>query len=335
MAVSFGRAVRRIFVAVLLVASIATGFFIDWYVRAPLNIPGDAVRFAVEEGNGLNAVARRMHEQGLVRYPRVLALFARLEGLASRLHTGEYELRRGMSPRDALMRIVRGDSIREEIRLIEGWTFAQIRAAIDGHPGLRHDSTGLGETEILERVGAIEKSPEGLFFPDSYHFAAGSSDFSILRVAYARMRSVLDAEWATRDPTVPLASPYEALILASVVEKETGHAADRPHIAAVFSNRLRIGMRLQSDPTVIYGLGPDFDGNLRRIDLERDTPYNTYTRAGLPPTPICSPGAASIEAVVRPPHTKDLYFVARGDGTSEFSDSLDEHNRAVNRYQKR
>jgi len=219
--------------------------------------------------------------------------------------------------------------------LVEGKTFRQFRAALNENRDLVHDSATLGDKEILARLGVPETHPEGLFFPDTYVFNKGSSDLDVMRRASRAMQTRLAAAWEQRDRTVPLKSPYELLILASIVEKETGLAADRPLVAAVFANRLRRGMLLQTDPTVIYGLGERFGGNLRKIDLQTDTPWNTYTRPGLPPTPIAMPGLASLQAAARPPASDRLYFVARGDGSSHFSASLDEHNNAVNRYQRR
>ncbi len=319
----------------LLVAGGVSGYAVHEYRTTPLIAEGAAVRLTVEPGTGIRQLSRQLQTKGLVDHPKVFALLARLDGKAHQLRAGVYEIRGGLTARDLLDRIARGESIQEQIRFIEGWTFRQVRAVLDAHTGVRHDTKGMAESEILEKVGAIEKSPEGLFFPDSYHFAAGTSDIVLLRQAYARMRKILEGAWSGRASDLPVRSPYEALILASIVEKETGRPADRPLIGAVFANRLRIGMRLQSDPTVIYGMGSRFDGNLRRADLEADTPYNTYTRIGLPPTPIAAPGAASIAAVMNPPASPALYFVARGDGTSEFSATLDEHNRAVARFQRR
>lgn len=305
------------------------------FATAPMFDSAPAVRVTIQQGAGLRAIARTLSSRGLIVSPWAFSAVARLRGQGERLQAGVYEIRPGESPNDLLDRMVRGDSLHDRITIIEGWTFGQMRAALDRHESLRHDSAGLSENEILEKLGAIERRAEGLFFPDTYAFAVGTSDFQILRIARARMREHLDAAWAARTDSLPLGSPYEALIVASVVEKETGRPEDRDQIAAVFLNRLRIGMRLQSDPTVIYGLGDRFDGNLRRVDLEADTPYNTYVRGGLPPTPIALPGAASLNAVTKPAASRALYFVARGDGTSEFSTNLDDHNRAVARFQKR
>jgi UPF0755 protein len=280
-------------------------------------------------------ISRSLAAQGLIVSPWTFSLVARFLGQGEKLQAGVYEIRPGTTPIELLDRMVRGDSQQDRITFIEGWTFRQVRAVLDRTQTLRHDTFGLEDQEILERLGAIERHAEGLFFPDTYQFTMGTSDLQILRAAYGRMRARLERAWAARKPGLPFTSPYDALVLASVVEKETGRADDRPAVAAVFLNRLRIGMRLQSDPTVIYGLGEKFDGNLRRRDLEADTPYNTYVRNGLPPTPIALPGAAALDAVLNPIDHKALYFVARGNGTSEFSNNLDDHNRAVARYQKR
>jgi UPF0755 protein len=220
-----------------------------------------------------------------------------------------------------------------ELRVIEGWTFGQLRAALDASPFLSHDTERLGAEELLARIGARESHPEGLFFPDTYLFARSSSDLAVLRRAYRAMQRHLAEEWAQRAADAPYKIPYEALIMASIVEKETGRAEEREQIAGVLVNRLRIGMALQVDPSVIYGLGTQFDGNLKRVHLSTDGPYNTYTRPGLPPTPIALPGLASLRAALRPAQTKALYYVSRGDGTSQFSRSLEEHNRAVSKYQ--
>jgi UPF0755 protein len=305
------------------------------YASAPFGFDNGPVRVTVEPGSALKSIARQLARKGVVPMPWAFALLARVRGQGESLQAGVYEVTPNMSPNDLLDRMVRGEALHAEIKFIEGWTFRQMRAAIDSHPGLRHDSRELSERDILERVGAIERHPEGLFFPDTYRFGVGTSDFVVLRKAHERLRDRLRVNWEHRAPGLPLNSPYELLIVASVVEKETGIPDDRTHIAAVFLNRLRIGMRLQSDPTVIYGLGQQFDGNLRRRDLETDGPYNSYIRAGLPPTPIALPGEAALAAAANPAHSSALYFVARGDGTSHFSETLREHNRAVDRFQRR
>ena len=219
------------------------------------------------------------------------------------------------------------------MRLIEGWTFAQFRDALDNSPNLRHDTTGLADLEVLGRVQALETHPEGLFFPDTYLFSRGSSDLAVLRRSYRAMQRHLAQEWEARIPATPYATPYEALIMASIIEKETGRAGERDLIGGVLVNRLRAGMKLQADPTVIYGLASAFDGNLKKIHLTADGPYNSYTRIGLPPTPIAMPGLASLRSAMQPGRTNAMYYVSRGDGSSQFSRTLEEHNRAVARYQ--
>ncbi len=238
-----------------------------------------------------------------------------------------------MTPREILDKLERGDVVQSEVVLVEGWTFAQFRAALEASHALRHDSLGLPDAEILARIGASERHPEGLFFPDTYLFARGSSDLAVLRRAYRVMQEHLASEWPRRAADAPYKTPYEALIMASIVEKETGRESEREQIAGVLVNRLRIRMALQVDPTVIYGLGESFDGNLKKVHLKTDGPYNTYTRPGLPPTPIAMPGLAALRATLQPAKVDSLYYVSRGDGTSQFSRTLQEHNRAVAKYQ--
>jgi UPF0755 protein len=274
-----------------------------------------------------------MNAAGVGGSPIAFELLARYRGKAQEVKAGSYELARGARPEDLLEKITRGDFALAEVRFIEGWTFRQVREALDAHPDLRHDTRGLGDAEVMQRIGAPGLAAEGWFFPDTYRFAKQTSDLDVLKSAHAAMRKQLAAAWARRAPDTPLKDEYEALVLASIVEKETGRPDDRGRIAGVFVNRLKAGMRLQTDPTVIYGLGARFDGNLRKRDLEADTPFNTYTRDGLPPTPIAMPGLAALDAATRPEPTEALYFVSRGDGTSEFSRSLSDHNRAVRKYQ--
>jgi UPF0755 protein len=266
--------------------------------------------------------------------PWAFEALVRVLGKAGEIKAGTYEIRPGTTPLDLLGKLTRGEFVLSEVVFIEGWSFRQLREALDRHPHVAHETRGLADAEVLGRLDARAGHAEGLFFPDTYRFPKGASDLEILRSAYRAMEKRLEAAWAQRHPDLPLRSPYEALILASIVEKETGRGDDRALVAAVLLNRLRLGMKLQADPTVIYGLGESFDGNLRKRDLVADTPYNTYTREGLPPTPIALPGVASLEAVVKPARSEALYFVARGDGTSEFSRTLEEHNRAVTKYQR-
>jgi UPF0755 protein len=266
---------------------------------------------------------------------REFELLARSMGKVRGIKAGSYEISQPVTPLQLLDKLTRGDVTQAEVRLIEGWTFAQFRAALDASPHLRHDTKGMDDAQILARLQATETHPEGLFFPDTYLFGKGSSDIAVLRRSYRAMARHLKEEWEARDAKVPYRTPYEALIMASIIEKETGQAGERDLIGGVLVNRLRIGMRLQVDPTVIYGLGASFDGNLKRNHLVEDGPYNTYLRAGLPPTPIAMPGLASLRSAMRPAKTDALYYVSRNDGSSQFSRTLEEHNRAVAKYQLR
>jgi UPF0755 protein len=254
-------------------------------------------------------------------------------GKEKSLKAGHYQLDRAVSIRQLADMISEGDVVLKSVTVIEGWTFKQMRTALNQHPDVQHDTTPLSDTQILARLEVNHSSAEGLFFPDTYHFSSGMSDLAIFRQAHQLMKDQLERAWEQRVQDLPLKNPYQALILASIVEKETGLAAERPLIAAVFINRLKRGMMLQTDPTVIYGLGVAFDGNLRRKDLVMDGPYNTYTRAGLPPTPICLPGGESLYAALHPAPSQALYFVSKGDGSHYFSETLSEHGQAVNRYQ--
>lgn len=300
-----------------------------WLAARPLALT-EAVDFEVERGFTMRQAARAAHAAGLPLSPDALYWIARASGKAGRIVAGGYEVTPGMSALDVVDKLNRGDVTFAELRLIEGWNFRQVRAAIESHEWIRPDTRDLDEAALLQVVGASEAHPEGLFFPDTYRFPRYSTASSVLRTAHAAMQRHLADAWAARDPDVPLRSAYEALILASIIEKETGRPDERGLVASVFANRLRIGMRLQTDPTVIYGYGESFEGRLRRRHLDTDHDYNTYTRAGLPPTPIAMPGLASLQAAVRPETSEYFYFVARGDGTSQFSRTLSEHNRAVN-----
>jgi UPF0755 protein len=266
-------------------------------------------------------------------HPAPLVALARFKGADRAIKAGNYELSEGLTLPGLLARLTQGEVSQVAITFAEGTTVRELREALRARRDVAQETAGLTDAELLAKLGIAAPHAEGQFFPDTYFFAAGSSDAAILKRAHRLLGERLDAAWAKRSPDLPLATPYEALILASIVEKETGRPAERPLVASVFVNRLRLGMRLQTDPTVIYGLGEAFDGNLRKRDLEADGPYNTYTRAGLPPSPIALPSRASLEAVVNPPATQYLYFVARGDGTSEFTANLADHNRAVARYQ--
>ena len=314
--------------AVLLAAAIG------YYVTRPLPLAAHPIEFSLNEGSSLSSAARQMQQAGALSNEWPFVWLARLLGKSTQIKAGNYQLETGVTLLGLLDMVSKGQVVRGELRIIEGWTFNQLRAALDNSPAIRHDSKKMTEAEILQRLGILDEHAEGLFFPDTYYFSSGTSDLLLLQRAYQTMQTHLQESWQGRAPNLPLKSPYQALILASIVEKETGRAADREMVAAVFINRLRKGMMLQTDPTVIYGMGQKFDGNLRRRDLLADTPYNTYTRTGLPPTPIALPGLAALQAALHPASINALYFVARGDGSSEFSGSLMQHNRAVNRYQK-
>ena len=263
-----------------------------------------------------------------------MVALARAKGVDRVIKAGSYEVETGITLPQLLSQLTQGDVMHSSLTIVEGTTVAELKRLLADTPELAHTVIELPDAELLAKVGIVEASAEGLFFPDTYFFATGSSDVALLKRARRALAERLDAAWQKRAPDLPFATPYDALILASIVEKETGRASDRGTIASVFVNRLKLGMRLQTDPTVIYGLGANFDGNLRKRDLDTDTPYNTYTRDGLPPTPIALPSQASLDAVLNPPPTPYLYFVSRGDGTSEFSASLADHNRAVSKYQK-
>lgn len=327
---------RRLLQFVLLLfacAALAFGWF-AYYARSDLKPARTPQQFSLKAGSSLKSAAQQMADTGMLEEPALFVILARLLGKAASIKAGNYEVDRPITPLDLLRKITEGDYTQDVITFVEGWTFRQMRKALDEHPAVRHDTLGLSDADILRRLDLAELSPEGWFFPDTYHFSRASSDLALLRRAHRLMRANLMEQWQRRAADLPLATPYAALILASIVEKETGQAAERPLIAAVFTNRLRIGMKLQTDPTVIYGLGEGFDGNLRKRDLVADTVFNTYTREGLPPTPIAMPGLGSLSAALNPARSDALYFVARGDGTSHFSHTLGEHDRAVTKYQK-
>ncbi|PKM45316.1 MAG: endolytic transglycosylase MltG [Gammaproteobacteria bacterium HGW-Gammaproteobacteria-1] len=326
----------RLLGALVLIVSLTGGWFgfgYQSFVSAPLTVAGEGVLVAVHPGASLTAVARQLEQDGLISSARYFSWMARLSGSAHQLRAGEYRIEPGMTPRRLLQLMVEGKVHLYALTLVEGWNFRQMLDAVRTSPYLSQTLTGLTDREIMARLGHPDEHPEGRFFPDTYHFPRQLSDEEFLRRAYRQMSEVLAYEWERRSEGLPLRTPDEALTLASIVEKETGLASERPAIAGVFVRRLQKGIRLQTDPTVIYGLGFDFDGNLRRRDLTADTPYNTYTRSGLPPTPIAMPGRDSIHAALHPAPGEALYFVARGDGSHHFSATLDEHSRAVRYYQ--
>ncbi|MFH1044962.1 MAG: endolytic transglycosylase MltG [Pseudomonadota bacterium] len=308
---------------------------LGWRALSPVTLRSDPADFSIKPGSSLRSATRQMVESGVELNAWQFNLLGRLLGKAGAIKAGSYELSRGITPLALLDKLSAGEVTQAEIVFIEGRTFRQMRAALNADPGVRHDSAALSDALIMAELGAAGSNPEGLFFPDTYLFGKGASDLDILRRAYKAMDRQLQLAWQQRAPDLPYRSAYDALIMASVIEKETGQSTDRALIGGVLVNRLRLGMMLQTDPSVIYGLGEKFDGNLRKQDLLADTPYNTYTRTGLPPTPIAMPGQASLAAALNPATTPALYFVARGDGTSEFSRTLAEHERAVTKYQPR
>ncbi len=313
---------------------IALGGAAYWWLHQPLDLGPEPLELAIEPGTTPRGVARDVVAAGVKTDARLLYAWFRVSGQDRAIKAGNYELPPGTTPISLLQKLARGEEALRALTLVEGWNWRQVRQALAKEEQLKHDAAALTDEALMAQLGRPGVAPEGRFFPDTYTYAKGSSDIALLRRAMHAMDRQLEAAWAQRAADTPLKSADEALTLASIVEKETGKASDRGQIAGVFVNRLRVGMLLQTDPTVIYGLGEKFDGNLRKRDLQTDTPWNTYTRAGLPPTPIAMPGKASLLAAVQPQATRALYFVAKGDGTSHFSASLEEHNRAVNRYQR-
>ena len=322
------------FVVFFGVASVLLGSACLWWVNQPLDLARDPVDVAIEPGTSPRGVAHLVAASGVQINPTLLYWVFRLSGRAREIKAGSYEVGQGTSPYSLLRKLVRGDETLRAITLVEGWNFRQLRAALANAEHIKPDTQGLTDSAIMDKLGRPGLPAEGRFFPDTYNYAKGVSDLAVLKRALRAMDQRLEKTWSQRAQGLPLKSPEDALVLASIVEKETGRASDRAMVGGVFNNRLRIGMLLQTDPSVIYGLGERFDGNLRKRDLLADTPWNTYTRAGLPPTPIAMPGKAALLAAVQPASTKALYFVARGDGSSQFSASLDEHNRAVNKFQR-
>jgi UPF0755 protein len=304
------------------------------WLDTPLAIDGAALFLEVPRGQALAATADDLAARGVLTHPQLFSVYARLTGADARVRAGEYELRSGTTPRTLLEQLQAGVVVQHSVTIVEGWTFRELRRALEREPLLEHVMAGRSDAELMRELGEPDRHPEGLFFPDTYFFERGTTDLELLRRARVRMQQELQAAWRDRAEDLPIDSEYQALILASIVEKETALASERPRIAGVFTQRLRRGMLLQTDPTVIYGLGESFDGNLRRADLQRDGPYNTYTRAGLPPSPIAAPGAAALRAAVQPDERGELYFVATGlpDGSHRFSKTLAEHNRAVAEY---
>ncbi len=322
----------RTLIVLLVIAAAGLLLSALWWVNRPLPLTASPVELSIDPGTAPREIARGWVRAGVSTSPLLLYEWFRWSGKARQIRAGSYEVNRGVTPAQLLRKMVLGDETLATVRLNEGWTFRQFRAALAQAEALKPTTAALSDAEIMAAIGAPAVAAEGHFHPDTYAYSKGSTDLALLKRAYRAMQRRLDAAWLERGADTPLQTPEDALKLASIVEKETGVAADRGLVAGVLLNRLRIGMPLQADPTVIYGLGSAFDGSLRKRDLQTDTPYNSYTRTGLPPTPISMPGKAALLAAVRPEPTRALYFVARGDGSSEFSENLADHNRAVNRY---
>jgi UPF0755 protein len=319
--------------AVLVLAAFVAGS-VAWWLERPLSLAGATAEVSFEAGTSPREVAQAWVDAGVQTSPTWLYEWFRWSGQSRHIRAGSYEIDAGTSPRRLLAKMVQGEESLEHVRFIEGWTLRQLRAELARAPGLEPASAGLSDAQLMAAIGAAGSAGEGHFFPDTYSYSRKVSDLTVLKRAHHAMQRHLAGAWADRAADTPLKNPEQALVLASIIEKETGLPADRGQVAQVLTNRLRLGMPLQSDPSVIYGLGESFDGNLHKRDLLADTPYNTYTRVGLPPTAIALPGLASLRAAVRPPPGRALYFVARGDGHSVFSETLAEHNRAVNEFQR-
>ncbi|RJG06152.1 endolytic transglycosylase MltG [Noviherbaspirillum cavernae] len=323
------------FLSIIVTLALVCAGGVYFWAHNPIIAQGaPSIEFSIKSGSSVKSSAEQIADAGVPLNPVMFSLLARFGGKGGRLKAGNYELKPGTTPLSLIDQLVRGEFAQESLSIIEGWTFKQMRQAIAEHPALKHDTAHLSDKELIAKIAPNYSMPEGLFFPDTYLFAKGASDLQIYRQAHALLLRKLDDAWASRDPSMPYKSPYEVLVMASIVEKETGQRSERTMIAGVFVNRLKRGMLLQTDPTVIYGMGDNYQGNIRKRDLETDTPYNTYTRTGLPPTPIALPGKESLAAAVNPAKTDALYFVSRGNGTSEFSSNLGDHNRAVNKYQR-
>lgn len=329
----FWRTVKRILALSLLALVLLTGAM-AWWVMQPLSMRQSTIDLSIEPGQSVRTISQNAVRSGVDVPASALYYFFKLSGQSRQIRAGSYEINDNTSPWDLLQKLVRGEENLRGITLVEGWTWRQFREALNKAEDLKHDAASLTDEEIMSHVGLAGVPPEGRFFPDTYMVGKGTSDLKVLQRAAKAMQRQLDTAWSQRDMGLPLRSPDEALVLASIIEKETGLVSDRPMIASVFINRLRINMPLQTDPTVIYGMFEQFEGNLRRVDLLTDHPWNTYTRKGLPPTPIAMPGKGALHAALHPATSPALYFVARGDGSSQFSNNLDDHNAAVNRYQR-
>ncbi len=326
---------RILGIAVLVITFVLAWLMMEYnrFSDTPMKLPGEGITYTFAPGTSLRHLAEDLEHKGILSSALYLRLMARIDDSAQRLQAGEYQIPSGMTPKGLLALLISGKVTKYSLTVVEGWTFAEMLDAVRRNSALKQTLTDLSPEEVWQRLGVEGDHPEGRFLPDTYHFPKGTTDLAFLRRAHEAMERLLSDEWSKREQGLPLKTPYEALILASIVEKETGLPEERPEIAGVFTRRLNRGMKLQTDPTIIYGMGDRFDGNIRRKDLREDTPYNTYVHKGLTPTPISLPGADAIRAVLHPAEGKTLYFVATGDGGHYFSSTLKEHNRAVAKYQ--
>ena len=320
-------------VLISIIGGLVLGMWLTYYAVTPLKLQPNSQEIIIQPKSGLRSIANQLVEQGVIGEPWGFILLAKLLSKEQFLQAGSYTLNKNINPYQLLLSLNHGKATQGSVTFIEGRTFSQMRDKLAKNDAVKQTITNLSDAEVMQKMGAKYKVSEGLFFPDTYYFDRNTSDIILLQRSYDAMQRKLAKAWEYRAANLPYENSYQALIMASIIEKETGKSAERPMIAGVFINRLRIGMRLQTDPTVIYGMGAQYDGNIRKKDLIKDTPYNTYTRDGLPPSPIAMPGLASIEAALHPAGTKALYFVGKGDGSHTFSNNLEEHNRAVNRYQ--
>ncbi|MBC7697102.1 MAG: endolytic transglycosylase MltG [Bacteroidia bacterium] len=320
-------------VLISIISGLVLGMWLTYYAVTPLKLQPNSQEIIIQPKSGLRSIANQLVEQGVIGEPWGFILLAKLLSKEQFLQAGSYTLNKNINPYQLLLSLNHGKATQGSVTFIEGRTFSQMRDKLAKNDAVKQSITNLSDAEVMQKMGAQYKVSEGLFFPDTYYFDRNTSDIILLQRSYDAMQRKLAKAWEYRAANLPYKNSYQALIMASIIEKETGKSAERPMIAGVFINRLRIGMRLQTDPTVIYGMGAQYDGNIRKKDLIKDTPYNTYTRDGLPPSPIAMPGLASIEAALHPAGTKALYFVGKGDGSHAFSNNLEEHNRAVNRYQ--
>ena len=327
------RLIKKLFIAGAVVSVAAVASF-TWWAKKPISNQEAVIAFTVVPGSGVGLISQQIAAAGVPLNPWLFSLLARVTQKASHIKAGSYEFKPGTTPRRLIDQLVRGEFSQESLTIIEGWTFRQMRQAIAANDGLKHETAAMSDRDLMAKISSDFQAPEGLFFPDTYLFAKGAPDLHIYKQAHAMLMARLKSAWEKRDSNLPYANPYQALTMASIVEKETGQKSERAMIAGVFVNRLKLGMLLQTDPTVIYGMGNKYDGKISKKDLLTDTPYNTYTRPGLPPTPIALPGVQSLDAALGPAKTDALYFVSRGDGTSKFSGNLLDHNRAVNQFQR-